>query len=197
MKKLPARWYLLLSLNLSLGVMGWMLIPNKHPEPTHIDHRLNDIQSQISTLQETVKNPADKINLNAMTNDFNRLANFIRELKPTDNEQLSQRVVESQAQLASKLDAVDSAIQSLKKKQNPITYLKSSALPFKVVSIDSIQQVSMASVEYDYQTIPLEKNDSLAGWTVLSVDFGKQRIELENSEKARVVVALVQDEAHA
>ena len=45
--------------------------------------------------------------------------------------------------------------------------------------------------------MPLEKSDSLAGWTVLSVDFGTQKIELENANKEHVIVALDGVESHA
>ena len=62
------------------------------------------------------------------------------------------------------------------------------SLPFAIVSIDSIQQVPVASVTYDYKTIPLEKGDALAGWKVVSVDYSKQRLELENAQSERVLV---------
>jgi len=87
-------------------------------------------------------------------------------------------------------------MHALNQKQHPITYLPASTLPFQVISIDSIQQVCVASVRYDYKTVPLEKSDALAGWTVLSLDFGKQKIELENANKERVVVTLEGVEQH-
>jgi len=46
---------------------------------------------------------------------------------------------------------------------------------------------------------PAEKIDSLAGWTVIAIDFGKQQLEFENTHKERVLVNLtiIQDEQHA
>ncbi len=48
----------------------------------------------------------------------------------------------------------------------------------------------MATVAYNFKTLPLEKSDKLAGWTVLSIDFGLQRMELENGTKEHVVVKM-------
>lgn len=196
-KKLSVEWMLLLSLNLVLGITI-VLIQSKHGhEPSQINNRLNEIQSQIGTLQQAAIAPANKIDLSAINQDFNQLTTLIGELKSKDDGQLNQLVIESRTQLADKLDAMHTVINSLDQKQHPIKYLPVTALPFKVISIDSIQEVSVASVAYDYKTIPLEKSDSLAGWTVLSVDFGKQKIELENANKERVAVALEGMEQHA
>ena len=196
-KKLPVQWLILLSLNLVLGITIILLLPQTSHEPTNINNHLDVIQSQLTSLQQAVKAPAEKIDISSINQDFNRLATLISELKSKDEGQLNQLVVESRTQLSNKLDAMHTVIDSLDKKQHPIKYLAVSALPFKVVSIDSIQQVSVASVAYDYKTIPLEKSDALAGWTVLSVDFGKQKIELENAAKEHVVVALEGVEQHA
>jgi hypothetical protein len=195
-KKLSAEWMLLLSLNLVLGITIVLLQYKNSHEPIQISARLNEIQSQIGTLQQAVKAPAEKIDLSAINQDFNRLTALIGELKSKDEGQLNQLVIESRTQLADKLDAMHTVINSLDQKHHPIKYLPVTALPFKVIGIDSIQEVSVASVAYDFKTIPLEKSDSLAGWAVLSVDFGKQKIELENANKERVVVALEGVEQH-
>lgn len=192
------KWICLLSLNLVLGAATIVLLQSKSVHiPNNINERLSEIQSQLGTLQQSIKAPAEKIDLSSINQDFNHLTALIGELKPKDSEQLNQIVKESQSQLANKLDAMHTVITSLDQKQHPIKYLPVSALPFKIVSIDSIQQVSVASVEYDFKTIPLEKSDTLAGWAVLSVDFGQQKIELENTNKERVVVTMNEVEQDA
>lgn len=196
-KKLPLQWLLLLSLNLTLGITAILMQPTTQHAPTQINERLSDIQSQLGSLQQAIKEPAEKLDINTISQDFKHLETLINDLKSKHEGQLNQLVVESQTQLSSKLDAMNSAIDSLDKKQHPIKYLPISALPFTVISIDSIQQVSVASVTYDYKTIPLENSDALAGWTVLSVDFGKQKIELENASKERVVIAMEGAKQHA
>ncbi len=76
--------------------------------------------------------------------------------------------------------------------------LSASQLPFKVLSIDSIQEIPTVSLAYHYKTQALEKGDTLAGWTVFEIDFAKQIIEFENADKAHVLVHLNQHEvSHA
>ena len=158
-----------------------------------IASRLNDIQTQLGNLQQTTRKPDEQVDLNAINQDFNKLATLIEELKSKDDNTLNQLITENRAELSNKLDALHEVINSLDKKQHPVKYLPRTLLPFKVISIDSIQQVSVATVTYDFKTIPLEKSDKLAGWTVLQIDFGQQRIEFENSKKERVIVTMEAD----
>lgn len=151
-----------------------------------ISTRLYDIQSQLINLQKEVRKPHETIDLSAINQDFDKLAALIEQLKSKDNDFL----IQNRTELTNKLDVIHEVITTLDKKQNPIKYLPISALPFKVSSIDSIQQVNVATVTYDFKTIPLEKGDTLINWTVVEIDFGKQRLELENKNKERVIVTL-------
>ncbi|MFU7598156.1 hypothetical protein ACM9VS_04915 [Legionella pneumophila] len=161
-----------------------------------ISSRLNDIQSQLITLQKEIKKPVEKIDLSSINQDFNKLAGLIEQLKATDEGKLNQLVLESRSELTQKLDTIHEVVSTLDKKKHPIKHLPITTLPFKVLSIDSIQQVSVASVIYDYKTVPMERGDTLAGWSVLEIDFGKQRLVFENSNKDRVLVNLEQGEQH-
>lgn len=196
-KSMPIKWMILLSLNLAM-VLAAILFPlTRNHEPSHTLDQLNGIQTQLNHLEETLKTPSEKIDALSINQDFKHLETLIDELKTKDERELNQLVIDSRTQLQNKLDAMHTTINSLNTKQHPIKYLDINALPFHVISIDSIQHVSVASVEYDYRTIPLEKNDALAGWMVLIVDFSKQKIEFENSNKERVVVALDGAKDHA
>ena len=198
LKKLPVKWifWFLINVAIGIGLLG-MLLSKTNPEPSHINEHLSEIHGQLTSLQQVIKTSTEKTDLSAINQDVNKLATLINEMKGKDDSQLNKLVLESRTQLAEKLDAMNTVISSLDKKQHPVQYLPVSALPFKIISIDSIQQVSVASVAYDYKTIPLEKSDALAGWTVLSIDFGKQSIELENNNKEHVLVALEGAEQHA
>ncbi len=192
-KPLPLKFVILLSLNLALGIGCLLLQPKTNQELAYI----KEIQSQLNNLEQSFKKPAEKVDLSAINQDFKHLESLIDELKTKDDSQLNQLVIDSRTQLENKLDAMHSMINSLDTKQHPIKYLTVKDLPFEVVSIDSIQQVSVANVAYDYRTIPLEKSDVLAGWTVIAVDFSRQKIEFENGQKEHVVVAMAGVEEHA
>ncbi|MCE3045389.1 hypothetical protein [Legionella sp. 16cNR16C] len=184
----------------SLGIAlisGFILIKchflGKTKDVEIITTRLNDIQTQIGNLQQAARKPEEKMDFSTINQDFNKLTTLIEELKSKDDNTMHQLINENRADLSHKLDALHEVINSLDKKEHPVKYLPITALPFKLISIDSIQQVSVATVAYDFKTISLEKNDKLAGWKVLQIDFGQQRIELENSKKERVVVAMEAD----
>lgn len=184
--------------SLSLALIGGVVLIKCHymgktNDTEIITTRLNDIQAQLGNLQQTARKPDEKVDLSAINQDVNKLATLIEELKSKDDNTINQLITENRAELSHKLDALHEVINSLDKKQHPVKYLPATALPFKVISIDSIQQVSVATVIYDFKTIPLEKSDKLAGWSVLQIDFGQQRIELENGSKERVVVTMEAD----
>lgn len=186
------------SASLVLALIGGSVLVEYHyqcktKDTEIITSRLNNIQVQLGNLQQAERKTDEKVNLTALNQDFNKLATLIEQLKSKEDNTINQLITDNRAELSHKLDVLHEVINSLDKKQHPIKYLPVTALPFNVISIDSIQQVSVATVTYDFKTIPLEKSDKLANWTVLQIDFGQQRIELENSNKERVVVTMEAD----
>lgn len=184
--------------SLSLALIGGVVLlkclyMGKTNSTEIITTRLNDIQAQLGNLQQAARKPDEKVDLSAINQDFNKLTTLIEQLKSKDDNTINQLITENRAELSHKLDALHEVINSLDKKQHPVKYLPVTALPFKIISIDSIQQVNVATVTYDFKIVPLEKSDRLAGWKVLKIDFGQQRIELENSNKERVVVTMEAD----
>ncbi|WP_287007652.1 hypothetical protein [Legionella sp.] len=195
--KVAYKWIAIASVN--LAIIGGVVFANRHclhtvKDTEIIGAALTNIQSQLVSLQREIKEPYEKIDLSAINKDFTKLATLIEQVKTKDESQLKRLINEDRSQLEQKLDVIREVVTSLDKKGHPIKYLPITALPFKVLSIDSIQQVSVASVSYDYKTIPMEKGDTLAGWTVKRVDFGKQCLELENHNKEQVVVNLETEE---
>ncbi|CEK11645.1 hypothetical protein [Legionella hackeliae] len=180
-----------LGLTLVGVIVGTNYFPtNKTNDSDVISHRLDTLQAQLGTLHEEVKKPVETVDLTAINQDFHKLTSLIEQLKNHNETDLNRLINDNRAELTQKLDVLREMVMSLDKKQHPIKYLPSSNLPFKVISIDSIQQVSVATVAYNFKTVPLEKSDQLAGWTVLSIDFGLQRMELENGNKEHVVVRM-------
>ena len=159
-------------------------------ESINISAHLKDIQTQLNRLQEESKKPNEKLDLRGINQDIHKLATLIEELNSKDNHEITQLVTENRKALSQKLDSLQEVLNSLDKKQHAVKYLPVTALPFKIISIDAIQQVSVVTVVYDYKTMPLEKTDKLANWTVLNIDFGQQRVEFENANKERVIVSM-------
>ncbi len=180
-----------LGLTLVGVIVGINYFPtNKTNDSDVISHRLDTLQAQLGTLHEEVKKPVETVDLTAINQDFHKLTSLIEQLKNHNETDLNRLINDNRAELTQKLDVLREMVMSLDKKQHPIKYLPVNTLPFKVISIDSIQQVSVATVAYNFKTVPLEKSDQLAGWTVLSIDFGLQHMELENGNKEHVVVKM-------
>jgi septation ring formation regulator EzrA len=187
---------------LSVGFIGSLLLVKYYlatkntQDNTQIVTRLNDIQKQLDTVQKEAQKPQMPVDLRAINQDLNKLIALIKQQKSKDEQTLTELISEDRATLTHKLDALHDVVSALDKKQYSIKYLPASTLPFKVLSIDSIQQVSVATVAYAFKTHPLEQSDTLAGWTVLHIDFGQQRMELENANKERVLFHMEQGEQH-
>lgn len=183
------KWAAIASLNViviaGLCCLKSEIPPGTNPETAVIELRLNELNNHIQSLHQEMQKPQSTFDIK----EFNKLSSQIEQLQAKD-EPLNNLINQNRKELNHKLDAIHEVIKTLNQKQHPITYLAITALPFQVISIDSIQQISVATVFYDYKTQPLEKSDSLAGWTVLSVNYASQRIEFENRKKERVILTL-------
>lgn len=154
---------------------------------------IKQLQSQLTQLQHQLTH-TENPDLTAMNTQFMQLKSLIKELKTSNEQEINQFLKENHSTLNNKLESIQTTLNALNQKQHPVQFLTKTALPFELVSIDSIQQMSLVSVIYNYKVIPLEKDDSLAGWTVARVDFGKQIAEFVNRKKEHVIVTLEHDE---
>lgn len=145
-----------------------------------------ELLQQFAALNTQLTQPAVTIDLEPLKHDVNGLRELLHQLHNNSDKQFDQ----GQLQLQQKLNTIGQALKLLDEKQHPVKFLPASALPFKVLSIDSVQQISVASVSYNFKTIPLEKDDSLAGWTVGRLNFGKQKAEFKNKNEEHVVISL-------
>lgn len=157
-------------------------------DSTVVVTRLDELQDQLKALDAAVNKPFPEVNLNGVTQQIEQLSSRIEALRQSDSDKLAQTITHSEAAIGQELHSIKEVVTHLDDKTSPIKYVSIQNLPFTIVSIDSIQQVPVASIAYDYKTIPLEKGDSLAGWKVVCVDYSTQRVELENAKQERVVV---------
>lgn len=144
---------------------------------------LTTIQKRLSTIEQVV-NHNDSPNLEPMKQQLNLLSNRINQLQSINPAQLTQ----TEKILHEQLNTIQTVVNHLDKTTTPITYLAANELPFHILSLDSIQHIPVASVDYDFKVIPLEKEDKLASWKLIRVDYAKQQLEFENSKKERVLI---------
>ncbi|HAT1766749.1 TPA: hypothetical protein I8Y96_002249 [Legionella pneumophila] len=192
-KYLDVKWLSLLVLNVLL--IAFVCVKNQSPA-NH--NELNTLGEQIASMQTQLKQPIEQPDLSPITQNLNQLNKFIQQLQNKDEHQLGEMFTTEQGAIKKQLEGITDLLRHLDEKKQPVKMLSPSQLPFKVLSIDSIQEISVASIAYHYKTQALEKGDALAGWTVFEIDFTKQTIEFENADTAHVLVCLNQQEvSHA
>ena len=192
-KYLDVKWLSLLVLNVLL--ITFVCVKNQSLE-NH--NELNILGEQLTSIQTQLKQPVEQPDLSPITQNLNQLNNFVQQLKNKDEHQLGEIFTTEQGAIKKQLEGITDLLRHLDETKKPVKMLSASQLSFKVLSIDSIQEIPVASIAYHYKTQALEKGDMLAGWTVFEIHFAKQIIEFENADKAHVLVRLNQHEvSHA
>lgn len=190
-KYLDIKWLSLLVLNVLLIV--FVCVKNQSPA----NHKeLNTLGAQLKSIQTQLKQPVEQPDLSPITQNLNQLNKFVQQLQNKDEHQLGEIFTTEQGAIKKQLEGITDLLRHLDEKKQPVKMLSASQLPFKVLSIDSIQEVPVVSIAYHYKTQALEKGDTLAGWIVFEIDFAKQIIEFENADKAHVLVHLNQHEVN-
>lgn len=89
-------------------------------------------------------------------------------------------------------DDMDAQMNELKKEVNSNPnmkqYLDAKELPFKVISVDVINQQPFASVNYQNHIQPMAVSDALAGWILNKADFATATAEFKNDKDQYVKV---------
>ncbi|HAU1484857.1 TPA: hypothetical protein F8R85_01175, partial [Legionella pneumophila] len=173
-KYLDAKWLSLLLLNGLLIVFVCV-----KSQPSLEDNKFNTLDKRLTTIQKQLNQPAEQPDLLPITQNLKQLGEFVQQLQNKDDHQLGEMFTTEQIAIKKQLEGITDLLRHLDEKKQPVKMLPVSQLPFKVLSIDSIQEISVASISYHYKTQALEKGDSLAGWTVFEIDFAKQTIEFE------------------
>ena len=183
---LDAKWLSLMGFNL---ILVFMVCVQKTPVQSQIQD-LSSLESRLKVIESKLNQPVKAPDLSPINQNLQQLGQFIQQLNNKDDHQLGELFSTGQVALKKQLDGIAELLNKLDEQKHPVKTLSVTALPFQVLSIDSIQEVSVASVAYDFKTQALELGDSLAGWTVAHLDFAKQVIEFENQDKAHVRLSL-------
>lgn len=189
---LDIKWLSLVLLN--LVVIGFIV--TKQPTLSGDTKALTALDLQLNAIQTQLRQPCLQPDLSPITQNMKQLGDFIQQLQNKDDHQLGDLFTTEQVAIKKQLASITDLLKRLDEQKHPINRLPASELPFKVLSIDSIQEVPVASIAYHHKTQAFEKGDSLAGWTILVIDFAQQTIAFENNEKSQVSLHL-QEANHA
>ena len=150
--------------------------------------QLNTLEKNINTLQLAVNQPLPKIDLHATNEQIQKVSQQLEEVRARNASHVDESMKKTEATLNKELLAIQDLVRHLDNKKESVTFLSPQSLPFQILSLDSIQSIPVASVAYDFKTVPLEKNDSLAGWRIVAIDYGKQHIEFANTKNEHVLL---------
>lgn len=190
-KYLDFKWVSLLALNILLIVF---VCVKKQSVTNH--NELNTFSKQLASIQSQLKQPVEQPDLSPITQNLKQLNTFIQQLQNKDEHQLGEMFTTEQVAIKKQLEGITDLLRHLDEAKQPVKMLQASQLPFKVLSIDSIQEIPVASIAYHYKTQAIEKGDTLAGWMVFEINYAKQTIEFENTDKAHALVHLKQQEVN-
>ena len=189
MKKMPLKLVSMGAIVMLIIGIGVYLAIHTSVNPQVDNHsealltHLTTIQKRLSTIEQVVSHN-DSPNLEPIKQQLNLLSNRINQLQTINPEQLTQ----TEKPLHEQLNTIQTVVNHLDKTTTPIKYLAANELPFHILSLDSIQHIPVASVDYAFKVIPLEKEDKLASWKLIRLDYAKQQLEFENSKKERVLI---------
>ncbi len=170
-----------------IGSLG-AATPHEDPNTQQVLSRLNGLQTQLASLQDIAQKPLPDVDFSVISQQITEVSERLEALRATHSDEVRQTLNHTETALSSKLDSITDVVSHIDPHPSSVKFLALDALPFKVVSIDSIQQIPVASIAYDFKTVPLEQGDALAGWRVVSLDYTAQRIELVNQQKEHVLV---------
>jgi len=150
---------------------------------------LSEIKKQEAKIESEVAHKKTTVNLNPLVDQLNQLQNSLSQLS---NEKANNKtLIESQnKKVEASLATLMQEMGRLQKSLKPVVYLDSSKLPFRVLSIDQVQQQPLITVFYHQTYIPIQRGDTLSGWTLVKVDYGHQTVEFENKAHQFIRVVL-------
>ena len=156
--------------------------------------QLSTISSQLDALAHQLSNNQAYVNLDKVQQSLAQLQHQLQNMTASSNAEITKQIHHSTAQLQKQLTGVKHTMERLMQKQHH-RQLAPSNLPFKVISIDTIQQANVVTVSFDHRFLPLDIGDSLSGWQLMKAKADAMTAEFKNDHQQYVTVDLRQ--AHA
>lgn len=155
----------------------------------YITKHLQNISGQLVALERHLDRK-DLDNRTVIKHKLAELASQTRQLSARSEKTIEQQVSSATLPLRKQLTKINEQLFYLQKQQKHIKYLAVHALPFKVVSIDNIQQNNVVTINYNHTVFALEVDSYLAGWKLIEADFASQKCQFVNGKQQHVAVDL-------
>jgi len=160
------------------------------PAENKMQNQLNDITAKLANIEASLSNKNAFVDIDSIKLTLASLITQINQISQSNDKTITSKITQSNDQLNTQLKTIKSVLVDIKKQNVHHTVISSSNLPFKLVSIDNIQENDIVTINYDSHMLPLEINDYLAGWKLIKASTVNQKAEFENKQKNYVKINL-------
>lgn len=103
---------------------------------------------------------------------------------------LQDTIVAGNQTILQQIQSIQQTLTPLKQKSSSLENLPQTSLPFKVIGIDSWNDVPEATVMISHTANLMAKNDSLSGWTLIDLSLEPARAIFQNQANQIVKITL-------
>lgn len=161
------------------------------PLQNPLQGELNDISEKLANVESDLAGNKDNyVNVNDLKSDLVTLITEINQIAKDNSQVITSEITKGDGQLDTKLDTIKKSLSAIEAQNGHHKVIDASNLPFEVISIDNIEENDVATVKYDDHTLPIELNDSIAGWTLTAANTEDQKAEFENKDQNYIDINL-------
>lgn len=152
--------------------------------------QLNDISAKLAHLEQGLSGNQAYMNIGQLKQSLAALQAQVSQVSQQSNHLLSEEIERSTKSLQQQLTTIKKSLSVMTIQRAHHKQLSANALPFKVVSIDNIQQADVVSVSYAHRILPLNMGEQLAGWTLLHANDADQHAQFQDQHGNQVMIQL-------
>ncbi|MFN7098192.1 MAG: hypothetical protein ACK4PR_11640, partial [Gammaproteobacteria bacterium] len=156
----------------------------------YVNEKLNDIQAKLSVIEHSLQHDNSTQNIVKLESDIQTINQHIQHITQDNTQSVETTISVNSQRLQQQITSLMQLVQHIEQSRQKMVYLTARALPFKVVALDSIQGQGVVTIDYHYDTFPIEKDDAIAGWRLTKADYSLQTAEFVNDKEQHVLIQL-------
>ncbi|MFN7098003.1 MAG: hypothetical protein ACK4PR_10685 [Gammaproteobacteria bacterium] len=156
----------------------------------YVNEKLNDIQAKLSVIEHSLQQDNSAGNIVKLESDIQTINQHIQHITQDNTQSVETTVSVNSQRLQQQITSLTHLVQIMQQSMRKAVYLTAKALPFKVIALDSIQGQGVVTIDYHYDTFPIEKDDTIAGWRLTKADYSLQMAEFANDKEQHVLIQL-------
>lgn len=154
--------------------------------------QLHDITLQLAHIEQLLTTSTAGAGANTKAGSVALSPHALSQLEHNLSQQMQQALAPIQAELTAQhrtLLALQQQLKTAHQQPKALPVVSASTLPFTLLSLDNIEQHTLATIRYDNQTTAIGVGEAVAGWKLVEADTTNQTA-IFASQKGKVVVNL-------